>query len=60
MITVVQVCIIAGVMWLPESPDFYYAKGRFDESIDVLLYIGKFNGATVYREQFNFGAKKPI
>jgi hypothetical protein len=58
MITVVHICIIAGVVWLPESPDFYYAKGRFRESIDVLMIIARFNGRTVSREQFNFESKK--
>ena len=32
------------MFWLPESPDFYFAKGRFTESKKVLLDIAKFNG----------------
>ena len=37
MIFVVQLFVIAGQIWLPESPDFYFAKGRYEESKCVIL-----------------------
>ena len=50
-INVLQVIIIIGVIWLPESPDFLFAKGRFNESKDVLFYIAKYNGKQVESNQ---------
>ena len=38
-VNVIQVFLIFGIIWLPESPDFLFAKGRFDESKEVLLRI---------------------
>ena len=35
---------------VPESPEFYYAKGRYAESKDVFLTIAKFNGIDVKPE----------
>ena len=44
VITAIQVVIIVGLFWLPESPDFLFAKGRFAESRDVIMRIAHFNG----------------
>lgn len=49
-----QVFVIIGMLWLPDSPEFYYAKGRFDESKQVLLRIAAFNGSKVSGEQICF------
>ena len=43
----VQIWVILGLFWLPESPDFLYAKGRYDESKAVLMRMAKFNGIKV-------------
>ena len=51
--------MIFGLYWLPESPDFLFAKGRFVESRDVLLRIAKFNGKIdIKPEQFCFGGHR--
>ena len=47
MCTVLQVYVIFGMFWLPESPEFYFSKGRFDESKLVLLSIASFNGCKI-------------
>ena len=44
---VIQFFVIFGMFWLPESPEFYFAKGRFDEAKAVLLKIAKINGAAI-------------
>ena len=49
-VIVIQLVIIAGLVWLPESPDFLFAKGRFEESREVLHKIAKFNGKDVKPE----------
>jgi len=36
-----QILIIIGLLWMPESPEFLFAKGRFEESKIVLLWIAK-------------------
>lgn len=41
---VMQVLVIIGMLWLPESPEFFFAKGRFEESKEVLMYMARFNG----------------
>ena len=38
-----QILIIVGLLWMPESPEFYFAKGRFEQSKNVLLKIAKVN-----------------
>ena len=61
-ITVIQLVIIAGLLWLPESPDFLFAKGRFAESRDVILRIARFNGLgpdQVNKEMICFGGHRP-
>ena len=49
-----QIGAIAGTACLPESPDFYFAKGRYEDSKAVLLWIAKFNGANLTSEQLRF------
>ena len=39
------------MFWLPESPDFLYAKGKYDEAREVLLRMAKFNGVKVEIDQ---------
>ena len=59
MVLVIQVIVIIGLLWLPESPDFLFAKGRFAESRDVILYIARFNGrAEVTKEMICFGGHR--
>ena len=55
-----QIVVIIGMVWLPESPDFYFAKGRFDESREVVLRIAKFNGKTVTRDMISFGGNESV
>ena len=31
-------------IFIPESPKYYYAKGRYDEAREVLKIIANFNG----------------
>lgn len=54
MTLVFQILIIAGMLWLPESPEFYYAKGRFNEAKEVILHIGKINGKNLEMNQICF------
>ena len=42
-----QILVIIGMFWLPESPQFYFAKGRFEEAKVVLLKIAKINGCQI-------------
>ena len=51
MCILIQIGIIVGLLWLPESPDFLYAKGRYDESKEVLMRIAKWNGAKITEDQ---------
>ena len=47
------------IFWfLPESPQFFYAKGRYDECKQVLLTIAKTNGTNVKPEQFQFDIQR--
>ena len=39
---------------VPESPEFYYAKGRYAESKDVLLSIARFNCVDLEPMQISF------
>ena len=50
-----QILIVIGMFWLPESPDFFYSKGRFEESKEVMLWIGRVNGITIDPEHICFG-----
>ena len=59
-VILIQVFVIFGLFWLPESPDFLFAKGRFAESRDVILRIAQFNGRTsVTSESICFGGHRP-
>ena len=49
-----QVLIILGMLWLPESPEFYFAKGRFEESKLVLLQIAKINNRNIGHDAICF------
>ena len=42
------------MFWLPESPEFYFAKGRFEESKAVLLRIARINGCSINESQICF------
>lgn len=60
VVTVVQVIVILGLCWLPESPDFLFAKGRFLESRNVILRIARFNGKRdVTANSISFGGHRP-
>lgn len=60
-VSVLQIIVIIGLFWLPESPDFLFAKGRFAESRDVILRIAKFNGRgdVVTPDVICFGGHRP-
>ena len=49
-----QTLIIIGMIWLPESPEFYFAKGRFEESKQVLLRIAAINKRHISEEAICF------
>ena len=51
----VQLFVIIGFSILPESPDFLYAKGRYEESKQVILKIARFNGVHLTEDQIKFG-----
>ena len=40
---VLQILILIGYLWMPESPEFLFAKGRFEESKQVLLWMARVN-----------------
>ena len=56
--TVLQILIILGMLWLPESPEFYFAKGRFEESKQVLLRIASVNGIRIDERQICFDKQR--
>ena len=47
VIVCLMVPVILGIWWLPESPEFYYSKGRFQECEQVMLRIAKYNGVEI-------------
>ena len=49
-----QIFVIIAYIWLPESPDFYFAKGRFEESKAILHKIAKVNNVRIKSDQLNF------
>lgn len=49
-----QSILLAGVLWLPESPDFLFSKGRYEESKAVILKIAKFNKREISEDQISF------
>ena len=52
---VIQCIVIVGLSLIPESPDFYFAKGRYEESKQIVLRIAEFNGADVTADQLKLG-----
>ena len=50
----IQVINIFGYLWMPESPEFLFAKGRFDEAKEVLLWISKVNRRPVTPDMICF------
>ena len=46
-VAILQVLVIIGMFWLPESPEFYFSKGQFEESKKILLWIAKINGCKI-------------
>jgi hypothetical protein len=53
-----QIIILLGHIWLPESPEFLFAKGRFEESEMVCVRMAKFNGKSLSIEQLSFRPKE--
>ena len=53
-VILVQICLVFCYFWFPESPDFYYAKGRYEESKLILLDIARFNGVEMTSDQLDF------
>ena len=47
MCVCLQTWVLLGMFWLPESPDYLYAKGRYTECKEVLLKMAKINGNDV-------------
>jgi len=35
------------LIWVRESPRFYYSKGKFDKTLEILNHIAKVNGVTM-------------
>lgn len=54
---VMQVLVIIGMLWLPESPEFYFAKGRYNEAKQVILKIANLNGRPVAADAICFEDK---
>jgi hypothetical protein len=42
------------LFYIPESPNYLYTKGRYDESKVALNYIGKFNRNKIDRPNYAF------
>jgi hypothetical protein len=53
-IAVVYVPVIALVAWMPDSPEFYYSKGRFEESEGVIHRIAQVNGVIIPPDSLQF------
>mmetsp|Transcript_34182 Transcript_34182/g.42266 ORF Transcript_34182/g.42266 Transcript_34182/m.42266 type:complete len:103 (+) Transcript_34182:604-912(+) len=51
---VLETAALIGLALVPESPEFLYAKGRFDEAEKVMLEIAKFNGVHLEPGQIDF------
>ena len=60
MAIVMQCFCVLVTIWLPESPDFFYAKGRYEESKQVLIRIAKYNGVDVKVEQLKFDESESL
>lgn len=54
MCTALQVLILICMFMLPESPEFYFAKGKFDNAKQVLLRIAALNGRKIDERQICF------
>ena len=44
---ILETAALLGLLLVPESPEFLYAKGRYDEAEQVVMDIAKFNGYTL-------------
>ena len=49
-----EVFLIGGIYWLPESPEFLFAKGKFEESEQVIIRIAAINGVHIPPNTLNF------
>ena len=52
---VIQFFILVGVIWLPESPEFFFSKGKFEESEQVIHRFAAFNGYILPPNKLAFG-----
>ena len=53
-IAAVYVPVIPLVAWMPESPEFFYSKGRFEESEEVIHRIAQVNGVLIPSDSLQF------
>ena len=44
-------CIL--ILWIPESPRFYYSNKNYDEARQILTFIGRTNGKLDKDEQYD-------
>ena len=44
---ILETVALLGLLMVPESPEFLYAKGRYEEAEQVVIDIAKFNGYTL-------------
>ena len=54
MVVLIQLLVVAGQSTFPESPEFYLAKGRYEECKEVLINIADYNGVKVTADQLKF------
>ena len=51
---ILETAALLGLLLVPESPEFLYAKGRYDEAEQVVMEIARFNGYTLQPDQVSF------